>query len=97
MSGEITNYKITENIPPQIYKQLCDFCSQKSMEWGFPKEENVEEVQKNKLQGYINRNWLPQINVVGSDGIPSLEEAGNVLRPYTTYRLSYRIPPNFDS
>jgi len=27
------------------------------------------------------------------DGIPTLDRAGNVLRPYTTAKLSIRLPP----
>lgn len=48
-SGEITNYSIPQDIPSSIYQQLCDFCKAKDMDWGFPLEEGVEEVQKNKL------------------------------------------------
>jgi hypothetical protein len=33
------------------------------------------------------------LEVVGADGIPSVERGGNVLRPRTTLKLSLRIPP----
>ena len=29
----------------------------------------------------------------GANGLPSLDNAGNVLRPYTALKLSLRIPP----
>jgi acetylornithine deacetylase/succinyl-diaminopimelate desuccinylase-like protein len=36
------------------------------------------------------------MGVVGIDGIPPISSAGNVLRPYTTVKLSFRIPPTCD-
>ena len=44
----------------------------------------------------LNRTWRPTISVVGVDGVPSLEAAGNVLRPQTALKLSVRIPPRSD-
>jgi acetylornithine deacetylase/succinyl-diaminopimelate desuccinylase-like protein len=35
--------------------------------------------------------------VVGADGLPEGEKAGNVLRPYTSLKLSMRIPPMVDA
>jgi acetylornithine deacetylase/succinyl-diaminopimelate desuccinylase-like protein len=34
--------------------------------------------------------------VTGVDGIPPLASAGNVLRPYTSMKLSLRLPPTLD-
>lgn len=45
----------------------------------------------------LNQTWRPTLSVVGMKGIPSPEEAGNVLRPFTTASLSFRLPPNVDS
>jgi acetylornithine deacetylase/succinyl-diaminopimelate desuccinylase-like protein len=42
------------------------------------------------------RTWEPAMEVVGVDGIPPVIEAGNVLRPYTTVKLSFRLPPTCD-
>jgi acetylornithine deacetylase/succinyl-diaminopimelate desuccinylase-like protein len=30
----------------------------------------------------------------GAEGFPTLQSAGNVLRPYSSLKLSFRIPPN---
>jgi len=45
------------------------------------------------LQALLNRTWLPTLSVTGVDGIPDLQNAGNVLRPYTAFKLSLRLPP----
>jgi acetylornithine deacetylase/succinyl-diaminopimelate desuccinylase-like protein len=39
----------------------------------------------------------PTLSVTGVDGIPSLENAGNVLRPFTALKLSFRLPPGVDA
>jgi acetylornithine deacetylase/succinyl-diaminopimelate desuccinylase-like protein len=44
----------------------------------------------------LNRTWRSALEVTGASGLPSLEEAGNVLRPETTLKLSIRIPPRVD-
>lgn len=45
----------------------------------------------------LARTWAASLAVVGIAGVPLLEEAGNVLRPYTAAKLSMRIPPSADS
>ena len=45
------------------------------------------------LQALLNRTWLPTLSVTGAEGFPELKNAGNVLRPYTAFKLSLRLPP----
>jgi acetylornithine deacetylase/succinyl-diaminopimelate desuccinylase-like protein len=47
-------------------------------------------------QALINRTWRPTLSVTGVDGMPELTNAGNVLRPYTAFKLSLRLPPLVD-
>lgn len=44
----------------------------------------------------LARTWHPALSVTGADGWPPTGRAGNVLRPYTALRLSFRIPPGAD-
>jgi acetylornithine deacetylase/succinyl-diaminopimelate desuccinylase-like protein len=48
------------------------------------------------LQALLNRTWKPTLSVTGADGFPELKNAGNVLRPYTAFKLSLRLPPLVD-
>lgn len=43
------------------------------------------------------RAWTPALTVIGMDGIPSVRDGGNVLRPSTTAKLSIRLPPTVDA
>jgi acetylornithine deacetylase/succinyl-diaminopimelate desuccinylase-like protein len=47
-------------------------------------------------QALLNRTWKPTLSVTGVDGFPELGSAGNVLRPYTAFKLSLRLPPLVD-
>ena len=48
------------------------------------------------VQVLMNRTWRPTLSVTGVDGFPDLGSAGNVLRPYTAFKLSLRLPPLVD-
>lgn len=41
--------------------------------------------------------WASTMSVTGADGLPPLPDAGNVLRPYTSVKLSFRLPPTVDA
>lgn len=45
----------------------------------------------------LNRTWKPQLSVIGMDGYPQPAGAGNVLLPYSTAKLSLRLPPTCDA
>ena len=45
------------------------------------------------LQALLNRTWKPTLSVTGAEGFPDFRNAGNVLRPYTAFKLSLRLPP----
>jgi acetylornithine deacetylase/succinyl-diaminopimelate desuccinylase-like protein len=49
------------------------------------------------LQALLNRTWVPTLSVTGAEGLPDLQNAGNVLRPYTAFKLSLRLPPLVDA
>jgi acetylornithine deacetylase/succinyl-diaminopimelate desuccinylase-like protein len=45
----------------------------------------------------LNRAWRPQLAVTGMSGLPEPGDAGNVLLPFTTAKLSVRLPPTLDA
>ena len=45
----------------------------------------------------LNRTWRPALAVTGMDGYPLPINGGNVLLPYTTAKLSFRLPPTLDA
>jgi len=49
------------------------------------------------VEALLNRTWKPTLSVTGAEGFPALKDAGNVLRPYTAFKLSLRLPPLVDA
>jgi acetylornithine deacetylase/succinyl-diaminopimelate desuccinylase-like protein len=45
----------------------------------------------------LSSTWRPTLSVTGAEGLPSLQNAGNVLRPFTSLKLSFRLPPGVDA
>ena len=45
----------------------------------------------------LNRTWRPQLSIIGADGLTPSANAGNVLLPYTTLKLSFRWPPTLNA
>jgi len=48
------------------------------------------------VEALLRRTWRPTLSVTGVDGFPELKNAGNVLRPWTAFKLSLRLPPLVD-
>ncbi|MBI5718199.1 MAG: M20 family metallopeptidase [Burkholderiales bacterium] len=48
------------------------------------------------VEALVNRTWRPTLSVTGAEGFSDLANAGNVLRPYTAFKLSLRLPPLVD-
>lgn len=62
----------------------------------FPWIEPGSEPSETAYQLLLNNTWGPTLAVTGADGLPALQNAGNVLLPGTTLKLSFRLPPTTD-
>jgi acetylornithine deacetylase/succinyl-diaminopimelate desuccinylase-like protein len=45
----------------------------------------------------LEKTWMPQLAVTAMDGYPLPQNGGNVLLPYSTAKLSLRLPPTCDA
>jgi acetylornithine deacetylase/succinyl-diaminopimelate desuccinylase-like protein len=61
-----------------------------------PLVDGMQPMDQDPAELLLNSTWRPTLSVTGVDGIPSLPNAGNVLRPYTAFKLSFRLPPGVD-
>ena len=59
----------------------------------YPWYENINPSTDDKIEAVKRRTWKPTLSIVGINGIPKIENAGNVLRPFTEIKLSLRLPP----
>jgi acetylornithine deacetylase/succinyl-diaminopimelate desuccinylase-like protein len=49
------------------------------------------------VEALLRRTWRPTLSVTGVDGFPDIRNAGNVLRPFSAFKLSLRTPPLVDA
>jgi len=63
----------------------------------FPFVDNTRPVSSDPAELILNRSWRPALSVIGADGLPPIQSAGNVLRPMTSVKLSMRLPPTCDA
>jgi len=62
----------------------------------YPFVEGAEPMADNNVDRVLNRTWRPALSYTGVDGMPSISDAGNVLRPFTAMKLSMRLPATVD-
>ncbi len=62
----------------------------------YPLIGNTQSMEADRTEALLNRTWRPTLSVIGADGLPPIENAGNVLRPKTSLQLSMRLPPTID-
>ncbi|MDP3274682.1 MAG: M20 family metallopeptidase [Deltaproteobacteria bacterium] len=97
-SGVVTVDELHTEIPEQRQQQAQD--AARSLGWEifskFPFVSGSMPMQSDLKDMILARTWRPTLSVTGVDGMPPLHSAGNVLRPYTTLKLSIRIPPRVD-
>ena len=62
----------------------------------FPFVGGMRPVETDPVELVLNRTWRPALSVTGIAGLPPLESAGNVLRPFTAVKLSLRLPPTLN-
>jgi acetylornithine deacetylase/succinyl-diaminopimelate desuccinylase-like protein len=97
-TGEIVLRDLHVSIPPERVAQAGAAAEALGGDvYGkFPWTSGAHPVSNDLSELVLNRTWRPALAVTGVEGIPALERAGNVLRPYTAVKLSVRIPPRLD-
>ena len=63
----------------------------------FPFVPGMGPVSDDPAELILNRTWRPTLSITGLEGAPTLQNAGNVLRPFTAAKLSVRLPPTLDA
>ena len=59
----------------------------------FPWAVDKPQPSESNYELLLNNTWKPTLSITGADGLPALVDAGNVLLPFNTLKLSFRLPP----
>ena len=62
----------------------------------YPFAGRTQPMAADHAEALLNRTWRPALSVTGADWFPAIADAGNVLRPHTSLKLSLRLPPSVD-
>lgn len=95
ISGQILAKEFYVDIPKKRIEQAGVAASVlgKNVYERFPMKENLKPVTDDLVELILNRSWRPTLSYLGSSGLPEINDAGNVLRPFTSIKLSMRLPP----
>lgn len=63
----------------------------------FPFAGGTQPMSTDDVEQVLARSWRPALALIGASGLPSVETAGNVLRPLTALQLALRLPPGVDA
>jgi acetylornithine deacetylase/succinyl-diaminopimelate desuccinylase-like protein len=98
-TGEIRPAELQAQIPPERSAQARDAAAAlgEQVHAKFPFVPGMRPAIEDLAQLVLNRTWRPQLAVTGIDGLPPPGNAGNVLLPHTTAKLSLRLPPTLDA
>ncbi|MDE2091887.1 MAG: peptidase dimerization domain-containing protein, partial [Gammaproteobacteria bacterium] len=69
----------------------------KSVYEKFPFVKGMQPMSRDPVKLITDNTWGATLSVTGADGIPAMGDAGNVLRPRTAVKLSFRLPPTADA
>ena len=80
--------EIHQQFAAKVAEVLGDevFCNYPWLDTSYPMSDDKKTL-------ILNRTWRPTVSYTGVDGIPHVSNAGNVLRQFTTLKLSIRMPP----
>ena len=98
-TGEFKLPDLYVQIPPQRTTQAQEAARVLGKEvWAkFPFAGSTRPMLDDLGQLVLNRTWRPQLAIIGMDGYPVPGDAGNVLLPYSTAKISVRTPPTLDA
>lgn len=69
----------------------------KSVYGKFPFVKGMRPTSTNPAKLLAENTWGATLSVTGAEGLPAIDNAGNVLRPGTAVKLSFRLPPTADA
>lgn len=97
-TGNILLQDLHVDIPQQRIEQAAATANVlgKAVYADLPFVEGVQPESQDLTQILLRRTWKPALSVIGLDGMPNIENAGNVTLPTLSLKLSMRLAPTCD-
>lgn len=99
-TGEITPSSLRAHIPQSVRDDACAVArllgDEIYRQFPFASERSAP-ARDDTAELILSQTRRAQLSIIGIEGLPDPGDAGNVLRPYTSTRLSLRLPPTIDA
>ena len=97
-TGEVLIKELHAEIPEQRRQQAAQVADVLGDEvfTAYPFVGDTQAMSKDRTELVLNRTWRPTVSYTGAGGFAALEDAGNVLRPFSALKLSFRLAPTAD-
>ncbi|ASR38724.1 peptidase M20 [Prauserella marina] len=96
-TGQIKLPELVVDIPGERIEEARIGAAEGFLAPSLPVVSGVRSTTDDPVELVLNNTWRTTLSVTGAEGLPSLADAGNVLRPYTSLKLSFRLPPTADA
>ncbi len=98
-TGQIKASDFHVEVPQQRIDQagVCASVLGNNVYERFPWVDGAHAIKEDATDAIISRTWRPGLAITGAAGLPGLDDAGSVMRPFTSVKLSLRIPPTLDA
>ncbi len=95
-TGRLLVPELFVDVPADRLEQATATAAGYPVSGHFPWAGGTRPMSADPTEQWLGRTWQPTLSITGVDGIPPAGRAGNVLRPYTSLKLSFRLPPTCD-
>jgi acetylornithine deacetylase/succinyl-diaminopimelate desuccinylase-like protein len=94
-TGEILLDELNTEIPEERVNQAltAEKVLGYSLISSYPLYGDLKTISSKISELILQRTWKPSLSYIAADGIPPSNEAANLLRPSTSFVLSFRAPP----
>jgi acetylornithine deacetylase/succinyl-diaminopimelate desuccinylase-like protein len=98
ITGDLLIEELQVSVPPDRRAQITAAAKVlgKAVAGKIPFAKGVQPMSNDPAELIVNSTWRPTLAVTGADGLPPVQNAGNVLLPEVTLKLSLRLPPTVD-
>lgn len=98
-TGEIRLPELLAEVPArrrQEAEELVGMLGERAVE-AFPTVPGLRLGGSDQVDRVLRRSWSASLALVGIDGVPAVQDGGNVLRPFTACKIAIRLPPSADA
>jgi acetylornithine deacetylase/succinyl-diaminopimelate desuccinylase-like protein len=96
-TGQILLPELLGNGVPDELRASLSSAAREFADTALPTVDGLRLLGQDPADRLIARAWSAALEVTGMDGVPAVRDGGNVLRPYTTAKISVRLPPDVDA